>query len=107
MTIELNKALFEKNVNTKFLLCDANGEHALDLIELKSGNISPMYESFSLLFRGDGGTVHEQRTYLMKHATVGEFDLFLTPVGRSEQGTFYEAVFNQLVERLNQEKRDG
>lgn len=107
MTIELNKALFEKNLNTKFLLCDANGEHVLDLIELKSGNISPMYESFSLLFRGDASRVHEQRTYLMKHAAIGEFDLFLTPVGRNEQGTLYEAVFNQLVERLDQEKRDG
>jgi hypothetical protein len=34
----------------------------------------------------------------MKHESIGDFDLFLVPIGRDESGTFYEAVFNRLIE---------
>jgi hypothetical protein len=33
----------------------------------------------------------------MKHDSIGDFDLFLVPIGRDESGTFYEAVFNRLI----------
>ena len=42
----------------------------------------------------------------MTHDSIGEFELFLVPVGRDDSGTFYEAVFNRLVkqETVNQEQ---
>jgi len=30
---------------------------------------------------------------------MGEFELFLVPVGRDDGGTFYEAVFNRLIDQ--------
>jgi Domain of unknown function (DUF6916) len=99
MTIRLNKALFEKNLNTRFWLRDESGERVhVDLVELSNGHIFPPYEHFSLLFRGERSRVHSQRSYAFEHDVIGGFDLFLTPVARNEQGTFYEAVFNQLIE---------
>jgi len=48
---------------------------------------------FSLVFRGPGTPVLPQRIYRMAHAEVGEFELFLVPIGPDEQGLRYEAVF--------------
>jgi len=28
---------------------------------------------------------------------MGDFDLFLVPIGRDDTGTFYEAVFNRMI----------
>jgi hypothetical protein len=99
VTVELTKSLFAENVNTRFRLRDANGVEAeLELVEVKDGYVSPSYESFSLYLRG-GSKVLEQRMYAMRHDAIGEFDLFITPIARDQQGTCYEAVFNRLVKR--------
>jgi hypothetical protein len=34
----------------------------------------------------------------MAHDKLGEFDLFLVPVAKNENGFQYEAVFNRMVE---------
>jgi hypothetical protein len=99
MAIELTKSLFEENLNTKFWLREENGERAaLDLIELRNGHSSALFEQFSLLFRGEPTKLQAQRTYAVEHGAIGGFDLFITPVDRNDQGTFYEAVFNRRVE---------
>jgi hypothetical protein len=38
----------------------------------------------------------------MKHEAIGDFELFLVPIGRDETGTFYEAVFNRLISPMEQ-----
>jgi hypothetical protein len=48
---------------------------------------------FTLTFVGPLQPVLPQRIYHMEHAAVGEFALFLVPVGPSAQGMQYEAVF--------------
>jgi hypothetical protein len=99
MAIYLTKTMFEENLNTKFWLLDEGSEpYAMDLIELTNGHSSPRQEQFSLRFRGDRNKVFPQRIYPMKHDSIGDFDLFLVPIGRDESGTFYEAVFNRLVQ---------
>jgi hypothetical protein len=99
MSAHLTRAMFEQNLNTKFWLREESGERTpLDLIDLKVGQAPSPYEQFSMLFRGDRGKVHEQRTYAMEHDSMGAFDLFLTPVERNDQGTLYQAVFNRLQE---------
>lgn len=100
MSAHLTRAMFEQNLNGRFWLRDGDGERTpLDLVEVKSGHPSPPYEQFSLLFRGDKSKIHPQSTYPVEHDAIGAFDLFLAPVDRNDQGTFYQAVFNRLVER--------
>jgi hypothetical protein len=99
MSINLTKTVFEENLNSRFWLLDERAEpYALDLIELANGHSTPRQEQFSLRFRGDRNQVFPQRIYPMKHEAIGEFDLFLVPVGRDDSGTFYEAVFNRLIQ---------
>jgi hypothetical protein len=99
MPIHLTKTVFEQNLNTKFWLLEENAEpHVMDLIELTNGHSSPRQEQFSLRFRGDRNNVFPQRIYPMKHDSIGDFDLFLVPIGQDESGTFYEAVFNRLIQ---------
>jgi hypothetical protein len=98
MPTHLTKNMFEGSLNTKFWLLDENAQpHPMDLIDLENGHSSPRQEQFSLRFRGDCSQVFPQRIYSMKHDSIGDFDLFLVPVGRDETGTFYEAVFNRLI----------
>jgi hypothetical protein len=49
---------------------------------------------FSVVFRGSGNVALPQRTYRMEHAGIGEFEIFLVPIGPDEKGPRYEAVFN-------------
>lgn len=103
MSIYLTKTMFEQNLNTKFRLVDEQSEpYTLDLIEITDGHSSARQEQFSLRFRGDRNQVFPQRIYPMKHESIGDLDLFLVPVGRDETGTFYEAVFNRLVQVQDQ-----
>jgi hypothetical protein len=94
----LTKGMFQENLNTKFCL-QAEGLEpcAVDLVEVADGYSTPKQEQFSLRFRGDRAIIYPQRIYAMKHDSIGEFELFLVPVGRDESGTFYEAVFNRLI----------
>ena len=99
MSIHLTKTMFAENLNTRFWLLDERGQsHAMDLIELTNGHSTPGQEQFSLRFRGDRDWIFPQRIYAMKHDSMGDFDLFLVPIGRDESGTFYEAVFNRLIQ---------
>jgi hypothetical protein len=99
MSIYLTKTMFEENLNTKFWLLHEDVEpQAMDLIELTNGHSTPGQEQFALRFRGDRSLVFPQRIYSMKHDSIGDFDLFLVPIGRDETGTFYEAVFNRLIQ---------
>jgi Domain of unknown function (DUF6916) len=103
MPIHLTKTIFEENLNTKFWLLDESSEpSAMDLIELANGHSTPRQEQFSLRFRGDRNKVFPQRIYPMKHDSIGDFDLFLVPIGRDSTGTYYEAVFNRLIEVQDQ-----
>ena len=50
-------------------------------------------QPFSLLFVGPGRFVLPQQTYRVEHESLGEFDLFLVPLGPEGDGMRYEAVF--------------
>lgn len=51
-------------------------------------------ESFSLLFQAPQRTKLSQKTYLLSHDNLGEFSLFLAPVG--SRGDKYEAIINRI-----------
>ena len=54
-----------------------------------SGSRSP----FHLLFRGPPDPVLAQQICRLENATVGTLEIFIVPVGRTDAGTDYEAIF--------------
>lgn len=54
-------------------------------------------ECFSLVFCGPTEVSLEQRTYRMQHRELGDFSLFLVPLGPRENGGLaFEAIINRL-----------
>ena len=53
-------------------------------------------QAFTLSFNGPGDRMLVQRTHLLRHAELGEQEIFLVPVGRNaSDGRFlYQAIFN-------------
>jgi hypothetical protein len=58
---------------------------------------SDRLRAFSMEFRGPLDDFLAQRTYATEHAAIGEFPLFLVPIGQREDGFRYEAVFSRLT----------
>lgn len=101
MVDKLEKAMFSENLNTKFHIYP-EGAEALEaeLIDLTEVNISPRQEQFSILFRGPLNIFLQQGIYKMEHDQIGKFDLFLVPIRQDQDGYYYEAVFNRLIENV-------
>lgn len=54
----------------------------------------PKSESFSVLF--EGVAAFPQGTRTVTHPSLGQFLLFVVPVGRPQTARTYQAVFNRL-----------
>jgi hypothetical protein len=54
-----------------------------------AGNRAP----FALDLRGPADPVLPQATYRLENAAVGTVEIFIVPVGRTDAGTDYEAIF--------------
>jgi hypothetical protein len=97
MSATLTEKEFSQHVNTKFRVAT---EPPLEL-ELKQvkrylggTNDETGMERFSVFFYGAGERLLRQGIYLLEHEAMGSFELFLVPVGKTESGYQYEAVFN-------------
>jgi hypothetical protein len=98
MPEQLSKTFFSESMNTLFRLQADLGEMIdLELIELKEGYSSSRQEQFSITFRGPGNFILPQKTYRVEHDRIGQFDLFIVPIGQDKTSTYYEAVFNRLI----------
>ena len=49
---------------------------------------------FSLVFRGPGELVLDQRIYPLDNEALGRLEIFLVPIGPDDEGMRYESVFN-------------
>ena len=99
MLEEITRSTFAENMNSTFRLYYAPGQAMqVELVELSGGRSSPQQTVFSVVFRGSPDTVLSQGTYRMEHDTLAPFDLFLVPISRDKEGTYYEAVFNRLTQ---------
>jgi hypothetical protein len=58
---------------------------------------SEVGESFSLIFRGHGNAKLGQETYTIGHPRLGEFPLFLVPVGPARRGQDFQAIVNRIA----------
>ena len=86
---------FEPHIGTEFRrVADDGHEASLQLVEVnRRGRQWQDRESFSLLFRDPGDVGLAQNLHPLQHETLGELEIFLVPVGRTEAGWEYEAVF--------------
>ena len=90
-------AAFAEQLNSAFRVY-LDDEKTVDatLIEVSELLLSPRQERFSIVFRGPSETFLDQGNRRFSHEHLGDFELFLVPVSRTEQGTDYEAVFNHI-----------
>jgi len=84
-------------INTKFLLTEMDEPFELELIEATEPRITPAQEVFALIFLGPKDSPLPQKIYDLTHEQLGAGALFLVPIGQSEEGFRYEAVFNRLI----------
>jgi hypothetical protein len=102
MAASLTEQEFAQHVGTKFQLKTDPEPIELNLVEVKGYASGPNdqkgLERFSLFFEGPGSIRLPQAVYRLEHELMGEFDIFLVPVGRDDQASRYEAVFNYFRE---------
>lgn len=84
-------------VGTKFAVTDAPVPLELELGEVTERRATARQEYFSLIFRGAREFVLPQRIYRLNHERLGAGELFLVPVGVTEEAAEYEAAFNRLL----------
>lgn len=90
---------FNEQINTKFLIYFSPDKAVeTELIEVSELVSRPRQESFSLIFRAPIEVEAVQGNYKTEHQAMGNFDLFLVPMGQNEKGTEFQAVFNRLLE---------
>ncbi len=99
-------ALFRPHLNTTFTVRTPEGTHRrLVLARVIEQPISNQVEQFSLIFHGTPGLAVLDGTHAFLHPALGDFDLFIAPVGGSNaQRTVYEACFSRHVSRGEDEK---
>jgi hypothetical protein len=103
MAVSLTEAEFSKHLNTKFQF-KRDGQESLDLelVEVKGYPSSPSehagMERFSAFFNGPTEPRLPQGTYSLQHDQMGDFDIFIVPIGPADDGVHYEAVFNYFKE---------
>lgn len=94
----LPRTAFTAALQTDFtVLDDPNAPFFLRLVQVNDGYASPGWETFVLLFHGPLAHFLPQATYRVGHDQLGEFDIFLVPVGKGKNEFHYEAVFNRLL----------
>ena len=98
MSAALTHEEFSKHVNTKFRIYITETETIdAELTEVSEHLVSPRQERFSIYFRTANETFLGQGMRRLEHDQMEAFELFLVPMGRDEEGTTYESVFNRVV----------
>ena len=100
MTENIKREMFAECLNTKFRVeLESADAVELELVQFNESIVTPSQEQFALLFHGPQNPFLPQGIYRLKHERLGEFEIFLVPVGRTQNGFQYEAVFNRLLEQ--------
>ena len=100
MTQRLEHAEFTKHLNSTFRIrIDESHTVESKLTEVTELQLSPRQERFAVIFRTSNDVFLGQGQRPFEHDVMGNFELFLVPVGRDEEGTEYEAVFNRLAKK--------
>lgn len=98
LLIRLSRESFSENLNSTFRIqVSALNIQELELIEVSKKRTSDRSEAFDVVFRGPTETPFKQGTYMIHHARMGDFPVFVVPVGNGKNGIFYQAVYNRLA----------
>ena len=92
MSEPLSYTLLAPRVNDNFQI---PGAFDLELIACKKLTPhSAVAEPFTLTFRGPAAPILPQQIYPLTHESLGNWEIFLVPIGPDKQGMLYEAIFN-------------
>ena len=102
MAVSLTEKEFSQHVNTKFRVnLDAEYGVDLELFDVKGymskHNEQTGMERFSVYFQGPGEPYIPQKSYTVQHDQMGEFELFIVPIAKTDAGFRYESVFNYFL----------
>lgn len=95
MLEDFTAATFTDRVGEIFRVDTGSAIVELKLVEVNeaeqpdSGARAP----FSLVFLEPSGDVLPQQIYVFDHDRLGQFEIFIVPIGRDAEGVRYEAVF--------------
>ena len=99
MSINVTKEAFAAALYTEFTMnLEASETMPLKLVQYQVPLLNAVQECFSLLFQAPLHAPSEQSLRTLQHETLGELEIFLVPVKKTEEGLFYEAVFNRLLQ---------
>jgi hypothetical protein len=100
MVGDLTHEGFSRQLNTRFRirLNEADTIEA-ELTYVSEHLLSPRQERFSIIFRTSNEVFLGQGQRPFEHDQMGNFELFIVPIGRDDEGTDYEAVFNHLIKK--------
>jgi hypothetical protein len=93
VSVELVTGTFQPHVGTRFTAAPSLGAEPIELSLascVESPHARPDHPAFSLFFEAPEPMPQPQQVFTLRHAELGEFDLFLVPVGPQ----LYEAVVN-------------
>ena len=89
---------FARHRHESFRVAEDDGTLDLELIETTdlgpAAAVAARSRTFSLVFRGPRDRALPQQIHRLKHAALGEIEIFLVPIGPDGVGMRYEAVFN-------------
>jgi hypothetical protein len=99
MLDKLTCAVFEQHLDSTFRI--GRGADTVDMVLVEATSLKSdkgpnpnTRDPFSIVFRAPQGTSIDQKIYEIKHDQIGEFSLFLVPIGPDDKGMLYQAVFN-------------
>lgn len=89
---------FEPHVGSAFkIVTEGVPEMTLTLTEAKTLKTQPLDEGlripFALLFEGPAPLM-PQHTYRFEHDAMGQPEIFIVPIAKTDTGFRYEAIFN-------------
>jgi hypothetical protein len=87
---------FAACLNQDFEIVFSDGTLAVKLSEARPLGTRPesIREPFALTFLGRAGLRLPQGIYKMRHAQLGEIEIFLVPIAVDQTSSTFEAVFN-------------
>ncbi|MFN2533235.1 MAG: hypothetical protein ABR555_18280 [Pyrinomonadaceae bacterium] len=90
--------IFKSELNGKFRIhVEGHGPVELTMTELSELRSSGRNESFAVHFLGPKEYVLPQRTYSFQNENLGDLDLMIVPIKQTNDGVYYEAIFNRLL----------
>jgi hypothetical protein len=88
-----------ENARVEFVVSDEEGAEpqAMQVIAVSERPAAVGGHQFSIAFRGPRWPVLPQRTYHVRHPSLGDFAIFITPVAQSAESTDFEACFAHVA----------